>query len=362
MKTRKKFFVLILLAFSTIAQGQSSLKFPNSVNNPVNWNSETNIYTENSLNAVGPQLSGGASSERILTSLYSFNISAGYVVTGIEVKIKARSSIYSCEDEGGDEGGSTGKSWDKEVMLIKNGVVQAVSNKAYPSTNLWSSNADTVRTYGGPSDLWGNSWTSSDVNSSNFGVAFSYAGKNKAYLNSDYISIKIYYSYVLPIRLASFEISKENTGNYKLSWRTEEESNVNYYNVQESLDGKEFKTVGLVFANNRPSSYSSPKKINSSKSYFRLEIVDLDGFVSYSKTVYISDKLESKLKVYSTQSELLIETSSPNIDDFKIFSMSGNLILFKRKLAGRSIIDISNLPSGIYVIKSSSGETAKFLK
>ena len=48
-------------------------------------------------------------------------------------------------------------------------MLSMADNKAMPG--VWSV-AETTQTYGGPSDLWGSTWTPAEINAGGFGVAF----------------------------------------------------------------------------------------------------------------------------------------------------------------------------------------------
>ena len=88
--------------------------------------------------------------------------------------------------------GSNGALEDATVQLLKAGSPVG-SNKASSST--WSTSSSTV-TYGSTSDLWGTTWTASDLNASNFGLRF--AAKNVAAASAtaslDYVSVNVTYN------------------------------------------------------------------------------------------------------------------------------------------------------------------------
>src|SRR5439155_17610125 len=65
---------------------------------------------------------------------------------------------------------STGTITDKAVRIVKGGTIGATDKS---SGSSWPG-ADTFTGYGGSADLWGASWTASDINNSgNFGAALS---------------------------------------------------------------------------------------------------------------------------------------------------------------------------------------------
>ena len=83
-----------------------------------------------------------------------------------------------------------GSAQDNAVKIVKSNGAIGTTNKASVST--WPT-SDAVATYGGSSDLWSETWTSSDINNSNFGVAVS-ASSTDSTVNIDQIQLKVYYT------------------------------------------------------------------------------------------------------------------------------------------------------------------------
>jgi hypothetical protein len=87
---------------------------------------------------------------------FGFAIPSGTTIQGILVTTTVGS-------------GNANRVSDARVRLIKGGVIQATDRA---QAAFWPVSA-IPRTYGGVTDLWGGSWTFSDINASNFGVAVS---------------------------------------------------------------------------------------------------------------------------------------------------------------------------------------------
>ena len=86
---------------------------------------------------------------------------------------------------------------DNSVKIVKGGVIQGTELKKTGVT--WPAD-DAYTSYGGPTELWGLSWTPADINAANFGVAVS--GKNGAAGNRtlyiDHVGkITVYYTPVV---------------------------------------------------------------------------------------------------------------------------------------------------------------------
>lgn len=114
---------------------------------------------------------------------FGFSIPGGSTINGIQVEERVQT------------GGVTADVLTTKAELIKGGVTQTGTNRA--SNNPWQ-NVFTYLSFGGSSDLWGNTWTSSDINASNFGVLFDCTGgtnfKESGNAQIDHVRITITYT------------------------------------------------------------------------------------------------------------------------------------------------------------------------
>lgn len=141
-----------------------------------NITSSNNVYSTVSFNA-------GSNTAYLKATNFGFSIPTGATINGIVVDIERKSS------------GNSGflRIYDFAVYLVKGGSIGGNNNKFIPS---WSV-SDTVASYGSESDLWGLSWTDSDINSSNFGVVLklrSDSPKGAVTASVDLITMTVYYT------------------------------------------------------------------------------------------------------------------------------------------------------------------------
>ncbi len=109
----------------------------------------------------------------------------------------------------------------------------------------------------------------------------------------DFIEVKP--SGTLPVTLLELKGSVQ-AKSIELTWRTSQEKNSKYFDILKSTDGNHFTSIGKVNASgnsNTPQTYHfqdfSPATGNN---FYKLKSVDLDGSISYSKS--ISLKFETK--------------------------------------------------------------------
>ena len=89
----------------------------------------------------------------------------------------------------------------------------------------------------------------------------------------------------LPVTIKNYElrIKNEIQNTVENVWSTSTEINVSHFNVQRSLDGVIFETVGMVDSKGA-GKYSFIDKTNlNGVVYYRLEVVDKNGALSYSE-------------------------------------------------------------------------------
>ena len=136
------------------------------------------------------------------------NIPAGATIEGIRVYIDRYNSF---------NGDGTVIYKDDAIYLTKNGTDTTGNNKS-TSTTWSSSDTDSYATYGGVTDLWGTSWTASEINDDNFGVMIgpsieydSNSVENGGSAKIDHVYVEITYSGGTVSRRRSVFQARSNT-------------------------------------------------------------------------------------------------------------------------------------------------------
>lgn len=116
--------------------------------------------------------------DQLLLDDFRFEIPENAEISGITVTVRRA-------------GGGDNEAVDAAVRLIKNGTVGA-SDRSSPQP--WSAPEFVNVDYGGPSDLWGQTWTAADVNAENFGVALAASypqtgGNGRGYIDIVYATV-----------------------------------------------------------------------------------------------------------------------------------------------------------------------------
>jgi Secretion system C-terminal sorting domain len=181
------------------------------------------------------------------------------------------------------------------------------------------------------------------------------------------------YTANLPVELANFQVNRTSKSAL-LSWITYSEKDNAYFGVEHSINGIEFQSIGQIKGNGT-SIVSKTYKFEHLNplvgvNYYRLKQVDYDGTSNYSPIQSVTmGKTGFIVKTTLVQDALDVvvsdETSTPlpsgSGSTISIFNMSGQQV-FTAKVQGAQQLNISNLPAGLYVIRSGTGDVARFVK
>lgn len=145
----------------------------------VAWSNVSNALSSNDSYATATLLITDSQTEYLAFSQFGFSIPAGSTINGIQVDIEAKQASGA---EFGQIGG---------VAVTKDGVVSSATS--FDGTVLGTS--DAYESFGGATELWGETYTVAQVNASSFGVLF--AGLNNgvaAVLSLDHVRMTVYYT------------------------------------------------------------------------------------------------------------------------------------------------------------------------
>ena len=188
--------------------------------------------------------------------------------------------------------------------------------------------------------------------------------------------IKLQYSAVLPVELSSFKVEEKDCA-AQISWTTETEEDFDYFEVQKSADGLEFKTIKTLQGRggNFRQSYIFKDENISNLKYYRLKIVDLDGSFEFSKIVSLVTNCEKRVElnifpnpIHALDGKLNVEFFSPtSAAEFVMMDALGRTVkrLKFEVAAGKNAsvqIDISDLPLGIYSLRQIGSGQIKLFK
>ncbi len=165
---------------------------------------------------------------------------------------------------------------------------------------------------------------------------------------------------LLPIQLARFNgeaMAKMNL----LEWVTSAEKNVAYFAVERSINGEsrwlEVGKVSAVGNSVNEQYYSLEDEAPLALSYYRLKTVDNDGAVYYSKVISITQKVNiGDIRVYPipASKDLTVQFVNDTKEEVEIslVDINGRIVYAAKESAfigsNRIVLDVNNIPSGVY--------------
>jgi hypothetical protein len=190
---------------------------------------------------------------------------------------------------------------------------------------------------------------------------------NTNYLEEDVVNLELYditavsSGSVLPVKLINFT-AMANEKHVLIAWTTSEETNSDYFEVQHSVDGKEWKAIGRVEASgesdvDKTYSYEHNGPLPGENLY-RLKMMDQDGTFAYSRIRIVKMDVESVFSFHPNPvSDLLkIDVADwSSLKNIKVSNASGLTVAELNELQitnlSEKAINVRKFPSGMYLIQ-----------
>ncbi|MCX6208839.1 MAG: T9SS type A sorting domain-containing protein [Bacteroidetes bacterium] len=162
----------------------------------------------------------------------------------------------------------------------------------------------------------------------------------------------------LPIVLSSFTADKVNKTSV-LKWTSKTEVNSKLYEVQRSIDGRSYSTLGTVVAKGFASDYNfTDEKPFVGINYYRLKQVDKDGKFEYSAVRTVNFKPETNsfiVNIYPNPVSNVLNVRITNADakQIRVFDMNGKTVYTTTAISstGTTTIPVSNLSKATYFVE-----------
>ena len=176
-----------------------------------------------------------------------------------------------------------------------------------------------------------------------------------------------YEAYPVPLKLISFTAERK-TGVSFLHWITDNEENVDRFDVQRSNDGVIFTTIGNINARN--TSFQERYDFEDRSPfqgimYYRVKPVDIDGKFTYTKIIALTEnQFQSNSFVVLNPVRSVITVINKSIFyglfNYRLLNASGQLILYGDVNMGLNGSAVMPLPAqaaaGVYVLELSNGK------
>ncbi len=168
-----------------------------------------------------------------------------------------------------------------------------------------------------------------------------------------------------PVEWVSLDVKKDRN-DALLEWVVASEYNNDFFEVERSIDGSRFQSIGRIQgkgSSNQKSTYTfrdvQVDQYARPVIYYKLRQVDTDGSFSYSNTVelVLADPQAISLTVFPNPTDQFAfvdyYVNSKGKSRLELVDLNGKIVqlLPLADFKGRAFLDIRELPEGVYLIK-----------
>lgn len=160
---------------------------------------------------------------------------------------------------------------------------------------------------------------------------------------------------VLPVSLQRFD-AQSTKNSVLLNWNTSSESNSSHFEVEKSLDGKNWRTIGSAEAagySRELVEYQFEDATVNTVAYYRLRMVDLDESFEYSRVLTMKKDMKNTFIMSPNPAtdavRLVLNDATTNRLHVKVYNLTGRLIC-TGDVDNNGLFNVSHLSSDIYFL------------
>ena len=157
---------------------------------------------------------------------------------------------------------------------------------------------------------------------------------------------------LLPVTIHSFNIENNSSLN-QLHWQTSSEINNHYFDIEYSIDGIDFATIGRKEgagnSNTKLDYHFVHQNVESGMHYYRIKQVDYDGQYSYSdiKSVHVKGESEG-ISIYPNPATHIINVNGADGLYYVLYDLVGRQV--HTGIISGSAFSIDQLATGMYYL------------
>lgn len=222
------------------------------------------------------------------------------------------------------------------------------------SQNAWQSNTaggGTAGNLSGTGTVAGSSMRSRDYTSfaTSASDAMAYFSKSSNQLTP------------LPVTLISFTAKAETCSRIMVKWKVSDAVNFSRFELEKSVSGTNFQTIGVTLFDPATFEYSYPDNIQAAGNYFyRLKMIDNDDRSKYSPVVVEKSNCADKTIVLfpNPTRDVVIIRGLQGGTLIQLYGVKGELLISKKAMNYQEQLDLGRYPAGTYqvIIRNEEGK------
>jgi hypothetical protein len=161
----------------------------------------------------------------------------------------------------------------------------------------------------------------------------------------------------VPLTIMNYELRIMNDKQIENRWVTANEVNVSHFNIQRSINAKDFITIGKVSANNKNyNEYSFTDNGQQSTVdgglYYRIESIDKDGKKQYSetRTITLEPQTLNGVSIYPNPAKDILNVNCVGMKELNIINSLGQKVIHQTINNNMYQLNIQLLSKGLYLL------------
>lgn len=173
----------------------------------------------------------------------------------------------------------------------------------------------------------------------------------------------------LPVTFVSFSADRDDNGAVQLTWNTTNEINNSHFEIERSIDGTDWTTLGTVAAggNAIADTYNfTDENAPAAQAMYRILQMDIDGKAMYSKIAMTSATVNAQTVIFTTGRTITVlpEKLSGSRLMVRVITMGGQVLQqqFFESASSRIDLSVSTAANGIYLVQVTDGNLWSVVK
>lgn len=174
---------------------------------------------------------------------------------------------------------------------------------------------------------------------------------------------------IVPLKLVAFSAVPQNDNTVLLNWKTANEINTKQFVIERGNDGLRLSSITNVVAKGRANNnYNiSVADVNTGIVFYRLKMVDNDGSFTYSPIIKIDRRKNAAgiaVLTNPVKDLLVINTTDRSLNNTQasIINMQGVLVKSFTIKQGSQTIEVKDLPTGVYYLRTTNGSSRMLIQ
>jgi Secretion system C-terminal sorting domain len=170
----------------------------------------------------------------------------------------------------------------------------------------------------------------------------------------------------IPVQLVNFKTILLNNRSVNLSWQTLQETNSNYFDVERSADGVNWRSIGREEASGNTTDLTNYAYLDQlplkGAGYYRLKMVNEDGSFGYSEVSVMSLNAAMVFNVFPNPANQYVNVSVGRVSEHAVihlFNQSGQTVFVQQLNNGSGstvMVPVNHLSPGIYTVQVLSSD------